>query len=410
MIEIKREKYLKRIRPFYDSEYIKVITGIRRCGKSVLMKQIIDEIKDKGVDDNHIIVLNLEGKSGEGIKTRKDLEERLDSLTKDSEKYYIFIDEVQHIKDFEEAIASVRVSYKCSLFVTGSNSKMLHGTLQDRLTGRAKEFPVYPFTYQETVAFKKANGIEIDEDDFFDFLHWGGMPQRYEEIDESGLVEYFQSLYHSIILKDVYQNHKRISKEAFENVASYVMMTSGREFSSTSVERYLKKEGIPLELSSSARSISNYEKLLEECFLVTECKPYIISGKKSLNGTKKVYAVDQGLRNSFSNTINTDDSFGLENIVFQQLKADGYEVRTGSLRDGEIDFVAIKGKKKCFIQVAYYLSTQEIIDREYGAYKKVKDASPKFVISLDRIDTSRDGITHLNLIDFLLGKVELYLS
>ena len=172
----------------------------------------------------------------------------------------------------------------------------------------------------------------------------------------------------------------------------------------------LKKEGIPLELFSSARTISNYEKLLEECFLVTECKPYIISGKKSLNGTKKVYAVDQGLRNSFSNTINTDDSFGLENIVFQQLKADGYEVRTGSLRDGEIDFVAIKGKKKCFIQVAYYLSTQEIIDREYGAYKRVKDASPKFVISLDRIDTSRNGITHLNLIDFLLGKVELYLS
>ena len=181
---IKRNKYLDEIRPFYDSKYIKVITGIRRCGKSELLKQIIYEIKNSGIDEKHIIYLDLEGKTGEGITTRKKLEDRIDSLIIDDAKYYIFIDEVQHIKKFEEAIASVRVSYNCSLFVTGSNSKLLHGKMQDRLTGRAKEFVIHPFTYSETLEYKKANKIRIKENNFEEFLKFGGMPQIFEEIDE----------------------------------------------------------------------------------------------------------------------------------------------------------------------------------------------------------------------------------
>lgn len=405
-----RENYLKKIRPFYDSNYIKVITGIRRCGKSILMSQIIDEIKKQGIDDEHIIVIDLEGKSGKGLTTRAKLEKRLDQLIKDNKKYYIFIDEVQHITKFEIAIASVRVSYNCSLFVTGSNSKMLKGTLQDRLTGRAKEFPMGPFSYSEAVNFKKINNLEIGEEDFYDYLKWGGMPQRYEEIDEQGLVAYFQSLYKSIVEKDVYGTHKKINRTMFENVASYIMMTSGRKFSATSIAKFLTHSVNEVELKSTARTVSNYEKYIEECFLLSECKPYYISGKVALNGTKKLYAVDLGLRNSFSNTIDTDDSFGLENLVYQELKARGYEVKTGTLRSGEIDFVAIKGKKKCFIQIAYLLDKQSTIEREYGAFNNVKDASPKYVLSLDKHDSSRNGITHLNIIDFLLGKVDISLS
>lgn len=405
-----RENYLKKIRPFYDSNYIKVITGIRRCGKSILMSQVIDEIKKQGTDDEHIIVIDLEGKSGKGLTTRTKLEKRLDQLIKDNKKYYIFIDEVQHITKFEIAIASVRVSYNCSLFVTGSNSKMLKGKLQDRLTGRAKEFPMGPFSYSEAVDFKKINNLEIGEEDFYDYLKWGGMPQRYEEIDEQGLVAYFQSLYKSIVEKDVYGTHKKINRTMFENVASYIMMTSGRKFSATSIAKFLTHSVNEVELKSTARTISNYEKYIEECFLLSECKPYYISGKVALNGTKKLYAVDLGLRNSFSNTIDTDDSFGLENLVYQELKARGYEVKTGTLRSGEIDFVAIKGKKKCFIQIAYLLDKQSTIEREYGAFNNVKDASPKYVLSLDKHDSSRNGITHLNIIDFLLGKVDISLS
>lgn len=405
-----RENYLKKIRPFYDSNYIKVITGIRRCGKSILMSQIIDEIKKQGIDDEHIIVIDLEGKSGKGLTTRTKLEKKLDQLIKDNKKYYIFIDEVQHITKFEIAIASVRVSYNCSIFVTGSNSKMLKGKLQDRLTGRAKEFPMGPFSYSEAVKFKKINNLEIGEEDFYDYLKWGGMPQRYEEIDEQGLVAYFQSLYKSIIKKDVYGTHKKLNRTMFENVASYIMMTSGRKFSATSIAKFLTHSVNEVELKSTARTVSNYEKYIEECFLLSECKPYYISGKVALNGMKKLYAVDLGLRNSFSNAIDTDDSFGLENLVYQELKARGYEVKIGTLRSGEIDFVAIKGKKKCFIQIAYLLDKQSTIEREYGAFNNVKDASPKYVMSLDKHDSSRNGITHLNIIDFLLGKIDISLS
>lgn len=410
MIIIKREQYLSKIRPFYDSEYIKAITGIRRCGKSILMEQIVDEIKSNGVANDHIIIFNLEGKSGENITTRKKLEKELDKRIKDEEKYYIFIDEVQHIKKFEEAIASVRISYNCSLFITGSNSKLLKGKLQDKLTGRAKEFTIAPFTYKESIEFKKANNIKIDYNDFFDYLKWGGMPQRYEELDEQGLVDYFQALYHSIIEKDVYKNHKRINRSAFENVANYILMTSGRMFSATNIARFLLNKTNEEELKSAAVTIANYQKYIVECFLISECKPYYVQGKQALNGTKKLYAIDLGLRNSFSNILNTDDSFGLENLIYNELKARGYDVRSGILRNGEIDFVAIKGKKKCFIQVAYYLEKQTTIDREYGAFKNIHDASPKYVFSLDPIDTSRNGITHINIIDFLSGKIDITIS
>lgn len=411
MINIKREKYLSKIRPFYDSGYIKAITGIRRCGKSVLLTQIIDELKEKGIDEKHIIELNLEGKTGEKITTRKKLEKVLDRMTKnDGGKFYIFIDEVQHIKKFEEAIASVRISYNCSLFVTGSNSKLLKGKLQDKLTGRAKEFQIAPFTYSEVLEFKKTNGLEISEDEFYDYLKWGGMPQRYEEIDEQGMVDYFQSLYHSIIIKDVFSVHKKINRAAFENVANYIMMTSGRIFSATSVARYILNETNEKELRSSAITVSNYQKYISECFLTVECAPYYIQGKRSLNGAKKLYAADLGLRNSFSNSIDTDDAFGLENLVFNEFRSRGCEVRTGILRNGEVDFVIIKGKKKCFVQVAYHLYEEKTIEREYSALEKIHDSSPKYVFSLDKFDSGRNGITHINIIDFLLYKTDVSFS
>ena len=374
------------------------------------MEQIVDEIKSRGVANDHIIIFNLEGKSGENITTRKKLEKELNKRIKDEGKYYIFIDEIQHIKKFEEAIASVRISYNCSLFITGSNSKLLKGKLQDKLTGRAKEFTISPFTYKESIEFKMANNFKIDYNDFFDYLKWGGMPQRYEELDEQGLVDYFQGLYHSIIEKDVYKNHKRINRNAFENVANYIMMTSGRIFSARSIAKFLLNKISEEELKSAAVTIANYQKYIAECFLISECKPYYIQGKQALNGTKKLYAIDLGLRNSFSNILNTDDSFGLENLIYNELKARGYDVRSGILRNGEIDFVAIKGKKKCFIQVAYYLEKQTTIDREYGAFKNIHDASPKYVFSLDPIDTSRNGITHINIIDFLNGKIDIIVS
>lgn len=405
-----REKYLEKIRPFYDSKYIKVITGVRRCGKTELLFQIINEIKGSGVNEKNIIVFDLEGKSGEGITTRLSLEKRLNKLIKDDEKYYIFIDEVQRIKKFEEAIASVRVSFNCSLFVTRSNSKMLHGKMQDRLTGRAKEFEIYPFTYNETLEYKKANNIKILENEFENFIEYGGMPQRFEEVDENGIREYLLGLYYSIIDKDVYFVHKKISKKDFMNISKYIISTTGKTFSALSIAKYLKNSLPSYEQKKFSETVNNYAKYLEECYFIMECKPYYLKGKEALNGTKKYYAIDSGLRNALGNIIELDDTFALEGIIYNELLYRGYEVRYGKMIDGEIDFVAIKGKKKCLIQVAYSVDTEKAYNREYGAFDKINDYSPKYVMTLDKKDTSTNGITHINIIDFLTNKVDINLS
>lgn len=407
---IKRERYLEKIRPFYDSKYIKAITGIRRCGKSELLIQIIDELKQNGIKEDHIINLNLEGKSGEGITTRAKLEKKLDSLIKDNDKYYIFIDEVQHIKKFEEAIASVRISYNCSLFVTGSTSRLLSDKLSDRLTGRAKEFEIYPFTYSETLQYKKANNVEIDENSFDEYLNFGGMPQRFEEPNEEGIYTYLQNLYFSIIDKDVYQAHKKVDKRNFENISKYIISTTGRIFSALSIAKYLKNDLSFEEQRNYSKTVDNYARYLQECYFLTECRPYFLKGKESLKGAKKYYAIDVGLRAALGNILELDDTFALEGIIYNELLFRGYIVKYGKLDKGEIDFVAIKGKKKCLIQVAYSVNNEETFNREYGAYRNIKDASPKYVMTLDKKDTSNNGITHINIVDFLTNKVDIVLS
>jgi len=405
---VKREGYLSLIRPFYDSKYIKAITGIRRCGKSELLKQIIGEIKKKGVSDNKIIYLDLEGKSGEGITTRLQLENKLDNLIKDNSFYYIFIDEVQHIKKFEEAIASVRVSYNCSLFVTGSNSKLLSGKLQDRLTGRAKEFKIQPFTYLEYLEYKKINKLPINDSEFSSYLKWGGMPQRFEEIDENGLIFYFNALFKSIVEKDVFGTHKKIDKNDFINLSKYILSSTGRLFSSLAIAKYLKNEK-KKDPKIYSQTINNYCEYLKECYFINECNSYYINGRSALKGTRKFYIVDVGLKTALGNFIEFDESFNLETIIYNELIYRGYKVSYGKLYNGEIDFVVQKNNKKCFIQVAEYINKNNF-EREYGAYKNITDASPKFVLSLDKKDTSNNGITHLNIEDFLIGKADIHMS
>lgn len=404
---IKREKYLKNIRPFYDSKYIKVITGIRRCGKSEIILQIIQELKEKGISNKNIIYLNLEDARGSLIRKGEDLYKILDVLINDDQKYYIFIDEIQHIKRFEEVIAAVRITYNCSLFVTGSNSRLLHGKLQDRLTGRAKEFQIYPFTYDEVLEYKKANNIEINEDTFKDYLEFGGMPQRFEEQTEDGIRHYLDDLYNSVIEKDVFVPHSKINKTEFKNISKYVISTTCRIFNALSVANYLKSSKSKDEQKAFSTTVNNYTNYLEECFFIKECKPYYLKGKECLNGAKKFYAIDVGIRNNLGNIIERDDTFALENVIFNELISRGYEVRYGKLKNGEIDFVVIYNNKKCMIQVSYYISEKKTFDREYGAFDKVKDHSLKYVFSLDLKDTSHNGITHINIIDFLTHKVDI---
>ena len=410
MENIIREKYLNRIRPYYESDLIKVITGIRRCGKSVILSQIIDEIQ-VGIDSSHIIKIDLESIDGRKIDTCEKLENKISNLIKDDDKYFIFIDEIQNIKNFEVALAAIRVSFNCSIFVTGSNSKLLSGKLQDKLTGRAKEFEVLPFTFSEYLEFKQVNNLSLDYDeDFKDFLKLGGMPQRFNESNELETKTYLKGIFNSIIEKDVFKTHKKINKNEFKKVANYVLSESGKLFSSMSAAKALEKGLTNKEAKSKSITINNYIDYLIECYLIVECQPHYQKGKERLNGTKKYYPVDVGMKNSLSGIYDIDETFSLEGIIYNELVSRGYKVFYEKLRDGEIDFTVINGNKKCFIQVSYYMENESTLEREYGAFDKIKDCSPKFVISLDKKDTSRNGITHLNVIDFLVGKTDITFS
>ena len=282
MENILRNKYLARIRPYYESNLIKAITGVRRCGKSVILSQIIDEIRNS-VDSAHIIIIDLESIEGRKINTCEKLENKISNLIKDKDKYYIFIDEIQSIKNFEVSLAAIRVSFNCSIFVTGSNSKLLSGKLQDKLTGRAKEFEVLPFTFSEYIEFKQMNHLPIDyDDDFMDYLKFGGMPQRFNESNEMEVRRYLKGIFESIIEKDVFGTHKKINKNEFKRVANYVLSESGKSFSSMSAAKALERGISNEEARSKSITINNYLDYLTECYLITECQPHYQKGKERL--------------------------------------------------------------------------------------------------------------------------------
>lgn len=403
-----REDYLKLIRPYYDVDLIKVITGIRRSGKSVLMETIKDEIIANGVNGSHIISINLEDLDYSFITDIKDLHKEIESRIQDKEKYYIFLDEIQHIENFEKLLASLKAKFNCSIFVTGSDSTMLSGELATLLTGRTVEFEIFPFSFKESVDFMALNNIECVPDDFIkDYIKWGGFPLRFSFREETSIKRFLDNLYSNIINRDIIKKSSKMDKNTFKDISLYIMSNAGKEFSAQNIANYYSTK---CKKKVSTRTIYNYLEKLHKAYILHSCKKYNITGKSALDSSDKFYATDTGLRTLNTNTINYEDTFFLENIIYNELLIQGFTVYTGKTFKGEIDFVAVKNNKKCFIQVAYLLSSEETIKREFGAYDKIKDASPKYVLSLDKIDLSHDGIEHLNIIDFLLHKVSLHLS
>ena len=402
-----REAYLQKIRPYYDTDLIKVITGVRRAGKSILLETIKDELLQRGVDGEHIIYINLEDMDYEFIKTASDLHNAVKLMIVDSGKYYIFLDEVQHVKDFEKTLASFRATLNVSVFVTGSNSTLLSGELATLLTGRTVEFEVFPFSFLEAKAYKELNGYAVSEDDIYDYLKWGGLPLRFNFHDEASVRRYVTNLYDSIINKDIIKKGRNIDKETFKHVSLYILANAGKEFSAANIVAYFANKN---KKAISERTIYNYLDKMRKSYLLHTVPRYNIVGKEALKTKEKFYAIDTGFRTINTNPINYEDTFFLENIIYNELCVQGFTVYVGKTYKGEIDFVAIKDGKKCFIQVAYLLASPATIDREFGAFKPITDASPKYVLSLDKIDMSQNGIIHMNIVDFLLHKKELMVS
>lgn len=405
---IKRERYLEKIRPFYELDLIKVLTGVRRCGKSVLLSQIEAEVVDGGVPGDHIIWVNFEDIQFEHIRKAEKLNDYICAKMTDADKYYIFLDEIQHVRQFEKVLASLRATKNCSIFITGSNSKLLSGKMATLLVGRCQEFRIMPFSFSEACAYLTQQGKTLSPDEFIvDYIQWGGMPQRFAFDGEREVKAYLEQTYQGIIDKDIVTDPNRTNREKLIKIASYVMANAGKEFSAQNICQYFKmNNNDPIDRSA----IYRYLDRMEKACLITRVKRFNIVGKQAMAYVEKQYAVDTGFRMINTNFVNFEDTFFLENVVYNELIARGYEVFVGKTHKGEIDFVVIDGRRKCFIQVAYYLHAKETIEREFGAFRPITDASPKYVLSLDRFDFSRDGIAHMNIVDFLLEKKPLLLT
>ena len=395
---IKREKYLTRIREFYDVDLIKVITGVRRCGKSVLLKQIIKELIELGINDNHIIYINFEDVEYSFIKNYLDLHEYIKEKLVDSQKYYLFFDEIQMVEDWEKTINSFKATLNVSIFVTGSNSRLLSSELATLLSGRYVSFKIAPFSFSEVVELKNIQGKRDVEDAFNDYLLWGGLPQRFEFKTEDGMIAYLSDVFDAIVLKDVVKRHNIKNVALFQRVMEYLVTNPSQVFSPTNMIKEFEKEKIPI----STRTIYECLDYAESSFLMSKVSTYDVRGKRILSRKDKYYLSDLGLGQILN--INKKTQFGayLENIVYNELVYRGYNVSIGNNNGLEIDFIATKYNQKEYYQVAYTLSNKETETREFGAYTNIGDNYPKYVISTDKLDYSQNGIIHKNIIDFLL--------
>lgn len=404
---IKRDRYLDKIRPFIDVDLIKVLTGSRRSGKSMILHLVIQELLKKGIKEEDIIFINFEDSKYEDINTYKKLNDFVMKNKGKGKKQYLFFDEIQHVEHFEKAINSFRVSFDCSIFITGSNSKMLSTEISTVLTGRTIQFTVYPFTYKEALDY--INKFKRNKIKFENYLKYGGYPLRFDLEDDASISLYINRLFTDICEKDIFARDANIEQTKFYKVAKYCLLYGGNEYNPDTIYKYLKSNNKNKEYCSLS-SIYNYLEKMEKSFLLKPIYRYDISGKEILKSNPKYYAIDNGMR--FINAIGNRYDIGkfLENIVLIELLSKGYDVYVGKTYKGEVDFVAYLNGKKCFIQVSYLMSDEETLNREFKAFSSIKDASPKYVLSLDQIDLSRDGVIHLNIIDFLLNKVNLFLS
>lgn len=400
----KRELYIEKIKPFIDKDIIKVLTGIRRSGKSVMLKLIMEELKQNKIDEKQFININFENLINRELTTADKLHEYI--LKKASEikkKCYIFLDEIQEVKDWEKCINSLRVNeeYDFDIYITGSNAKLLSGELSTYLAGRYVEFVIYPFSFKEFLETLKSIQQDVSTREAFQkYVKFGGMPFLYNlAFEEEASLQYLKDIYSSIILKDITQRNKIRDTDLLERVISYLIMNVGNNFSATSISKFFKSENRKV----SVETILNYIKAAEESFLIYKVSRDDLIGKKVLNVNEKYYIADHGMREAILGSNQRDINQIFENIIYLELLRKGYNVRVGKVDNLEVDFVCTKGNEKIYVQVAYLLASSETIEREFTSLEKIDDNYPKYVISMDEFNMSRNGIKHINIIDFLMN-------
>ncbi len=398
---IRREFYLEQINDVMDSDFVKVFIGIRRCGKTELMLSTIDELKQKGIKDENIIYISLEDKKYYDIHDYKQLDEIIYSLAENStEKIYIFIDEIQQVDKWEKSINGYRKSLNCDIYITGSNSKLLSTELSTYLAGRYIEIKVYPFSYTEVIQFKLLEGLTINEKEIFnEYVTYGGMPGLLT-VNEKMKTNALRDIYNSIIVDDILTRHRIEKVDLFKRFIRYLMNSTSQTFSKKSIQNYLKNENIKM----NPETINNYTDYLQEALFIARLRRKDLVGKKEMKTQEKYYLTDHGFHQALIDDNSKWIPRILENIVYMELLRRGYDVRVGKVYDREVDFEYKKDNQKRYMQVTYMLSTDETIEREFTPLEMIRDNYPKYVLSLDEFDMSRNGIIHMNIIDFLKNK------
>ena len=400
---IKREMYMQRIRPFIGTDLVKVLTGMRRCGKSVMLELIKQELIESGIRPAQFISLNFEDMSFDHLQTARALHDEITKRVSHLEgKVYLFFDEIQEVKDWEKYVNSLRVALDCDIYITGSNAKLLSGELATYLGGRYVEFIIYPFSFSEFMELYRTIAPDATTAKCFQkFLLAGGMPYLANiNYADAPSKQYLRDVFNSVQLKDVIKRNKIRDVDLLERIIAYVMTNVGTTFSASSIAKFLKSE----RRSVAPETILNYIKYCCEAFLFYQVKREDLQGKQILSSNEKYYLVDHGIREAVFGHNMKDINLTLENIVYMELLRRGYDVTVGKYGAKEIDFVCRKQDKKLYIQVSYILATEETIRREFDVYESIRDNFPKYVLSLDEFDMSQNGIIHRNIRDFLLDE------
>ena len=392
---------MQRIRPFMNTDLIKVFTGIRRAGKSVMLELVKNELKESGISEENFLCINFEQFSNYQFLDVESLYKKITDFQKNTKgKIYLFFDEIQEVDGWEKCINSCRIDFDCDIYITGSNAKLLSGELTTYLAGRYVEFVIYPFSFAEFFEMNLIKNPNVDKATcFMQFLKTGGMPflSNFPD-DDSAKSQYLIDIYNSVVLKDVVKRNNIRDVDTLERIVAYAFSNIGHIFSATSLSKYFKSENRKI----SHDTILNYLKFCSDAFLFYKINRYDLEGKKIVTVNEKYYCADHGLREAlFGKNIQNIDQV-LENIVCLELLRRNYKVYVGKKGDLEIDFIAEKQGKKIYIQVAYLLANEETIKREFSVYNFVKDSYPKYVVSMDELDFSQNGIIHKNIKDFLL--------
>jgi len=394
---IERNEYMKQFKPFFHRDIVKVLTGIRRCGKSVMLHLIQNELEQEGIPHSSMLSLNFESMKEPFVLSLKDTYAHIkDFALEKGEKIYLFFDEIQELESWEKLVNSCMIDFACDIYITGSNANLLSGELATYLGGRYVEFPIFPLSFKEVLPILKSS----KEEAFQTYLRRGGMPFLYQvTMNEESVAKYLEDIFASIIIKDIARRENIRDIELPRRIILFLMTNKGNTFSAQSIVAYLKSENRTL----SMETLYNYIEYCKRAFLFHSIPRYDIEGKELLKFQEKIYLTDHGFKEALLGSGRSTINQTLENIVCLELLRRGFTVRIGKQKTKEVDFVAFKQEKKIYVQVSYLLASPETEEREFSVLESIQDNHPKYVLSMDPILRDRSGIVHQHITDFLLG-------